>query len=149
MYIDTEECPIYIQTIQSERGHNNVDRFKSKLIEQKEEYEQQITQLTRSHNEQVSKLCHEVEESASVLHKYKIELDSMRVKLQGQEKQIAENTNNELCPNRNLQIKCIKLKSENRKLKKDLSKLSIKYDKLINEMEDARQYVLEMITNLD
>jgi hypothetical protein len=48
-----------------------------------------------------------------------------------------------------LQRKNIELISENNKLKNKLTVLTTKHQILFNEMQDARQYVLNMIAGLD
>ncbi|CAF3417721.1 unnamed protein product [Rotaria sp. Silwood1] len=54
----------------SELGHDTINRFKRDfshvLIKQKEEYEQEIVQLKKTHNEQICKLCNEIEKSSSL-----------------------------------------------------------------------------------
>ncbi|CAF3417730.1 unnamed protein product [Rotaria sp. Silwood1] len=136
----------------SEQGHDTINRFKRDfshvLIRQKEEYEQAVVQLKKTHNEQICKLCNEIEKSSSLLHQYKLELDSMRTSFNIQEKQII-NKNNESFSIQDLQTKNIELTAENTKLKNELTILTTKYQKLSIEMQDAQQYVLKMIVHLD
>jgi hypothetical protein len=135
-----------IRTVKSQLGHDN-DRSRD-LIEQRDEYKQEITRLKKTHDEQIYKLCKELEKSSLLIHQFKLELDSMRVSFNLKEKQL-KNKNNESFSNQDLQTKNIQLITENTKLKKELSLLTTKYQTLFNEMQDAREYVLKMIASLD
>jgi chromosome segregation ATPase len=137
--------PSTIRTIKSEPGRDNISYFKTHLSEQKEEYKQEIARLQKTHDEQTYKLCSELEKSSSLLHQYKLELDSMRIILNKKVK----TDNNDLSATQDLQTKNTELTTENTKLKKDLSLLTTKYQTLFNEMQDARQYVMKIISNLD
>lgn len=115
----------------------NNNYFNSHLQKQKEEYKQEIDRLQKAHEEQINKFCYELEKSSLSIHRYKIELDEMRLKLNLKDKDYV-----------NLQEKNIELFEENMKLKTQASELITKYQKLFKEMQDARQYVLKMIDNL-
>ena len=113
------------------------------LIRQKEPYEQEITRLKDTHNLQIRKLCNELENSSSMLHQYKLKLDSMRISLNIKEKQLKDTH----LSNRNLQTQNTELVMENIKLKKELSRLTTEYQVLLNEVEDARRYILNKMMN--
>jgi hypothetical protein len=113
------------------------------LVEQKEEYEQKINRLQKNHDEQIYKLCYELEKSSLLIHQFKLELDSMRLKLNEKEKQLIQSSIQDL------ENKNIELTTENTKLKIQLTELTSKYQILFNEMQDARQYLLSMINKLD
>ena len=148
MNINPPIPPIIIRTVKSEPDHDNISRFKSDLIQQKQEYEQEVIRLQKTHDEQIFKLCNELEKSSSLLHQYKSELDSMRLSLNLKEKQL-KTKNNELTSYQDSQTKMTELTAENTKLKQDLTVLTTKYETLLNEMQDTRQYVLKMIASLE
>jgi hypothetical protein len=137
-----------IRTVKSEPDQDNINRLKNELIQRKQEYEQEIIQLQKTHEKQIYKLCNELDKSSSLLHQYTLELDSMRLSLNLKEKQLA-NKNNELSSNQDSQTKTSELTAENAKLKEELSVLTKKYETLLNEMQDAREYVLKMIASLE
>ena len=109
------------------------------LTEQKEEYEQEINRLQRNHDDQIYKLCQELEKSSLIIHQFKIELDSMRISLNQKERQLKQTSIQDL------QNKNIELTADNIKLKTELTTFKDKYRILFNEMQDARQYLLNMI----
>jgi chromosome segregation ATPase len=113
------------------------------LVEQKEEYEQKMNRLQKNHDEQIYKLCYELEKSSLLIHQFKLELDSMRLKLNQKENQLTQSSIQDL------ENKNIELTTENTKLKIQLTELTSKYQILFNEMQDARQYLLSMIDKLD
>ena len=105
----------------------------SDQIEQKVKYEQEIIQLRKMYDEQIYKLRNELEkskQSSLLLHS-----DLSR--------------QDEFSSNENLKTKNMELMVENTRLKKDLSIVTNKYQGLVNEMQDVRQYILKMIANLD
>ncbi|UJR23003.1 hypothetical protein I4U23_026029 [Adineta vaga] len=130
-------------------NNNNIISLKNDLIQQKEDYEQRIVQLQKTHEEQISKLCNELEKSSTLLHEYKLELDLMRLELNLKEKQLKNQTNDLPCSNGYFQTESLELISENTKLKKDLTTLTTKNQLLTNEMQEARQYLLKMIAGLE
>ncbi len=67
----------------------------------------------------------------------------MRLSLNQKEKQLKQSSIQDL-ENQN-----IELITENLKLKNQLTELTSKYHILFNEMQDARQYLLNMISSLD
>ncbi|CAF1141821.1 unnamed protein product [Adineta ricciae] len=134
--------------VKREPDHGNIDRLKHDLVQQKEEYERQINQLKKAHDEQICKFCTELEKSSTLLHEYKLELDAMRSELNSKEKQLKLQTNS-VSSNDHSQAKPVELVTENIKLKKDLAALTSKYQTLNNEIQDARQYILKMIEDLE
>jgi hypothetical protein len=120
------------------------NNFSCDINGQKEEHEQEINRLQKTHDEQIYKFCHELEKSSLLIHQFKVELDSMRVSLTQKEMQLKNQSSNQ-----DLQTKNLELVTENTKLKNELSLLTTRYQTLFNEMQEARQYVLNMITSLD
>jgi hypothetical protein len=130
-----------IQTVKTEPNQHTIHHFESHINEE-------ITRLKKIHGEQIFKLCNELERSSTLLHKYKLEVDTMRIMHNVKEKQI-ENRKHESLSDQDLQTKNIELFNENTKLKQDLSLLTTKHQTLVNEMQDARQYLMKIIENLD
>jgi len=136
------------RTVKFEPDYYNIEQLNRVVLnEQKEKYEQEINQLQKVHDEQIHKLCSELEKSSLLIHKYKLELDSMRLSVNLKEKQLK--IKNKESSIQDLQRKNIELISENNKLKNELTVITTKHQILFNEMQDARQYVLNMIAGLD
>ncbi|CAF1136115.1 unnamed protein product [Rotaria magnacalcarata] len=134
-----------IHLVKSGHGYENVNRFKNDLSKnlrkQREEYEQEIDRLKKAHNEQTNKFCNEIDRCSSLLHQYKLELDSMRTEIHIKEKQ-------ESYVIQNLETKTSQLSNDNTKLKEELSILTNKYQTVSQEMQEARKYLLTMIASL-
>ncbi len=140
MNMNPTVSPSLIRIVKTEPGI--IIDSSRELVEQKEEYEQEINRLQKSHDEQIYKLCHELEKSSLLIHQFKLELDSMRLSLNQKEKQLKQSSIQDL------ENKNIELITENLKLKNQLTELTSKYNILFNEMQDARQYLLDMISSL-
>lgn len=111
----------------------------------KEEYQQEIIRLRRNHDEQIVKLCQELENSSVLIHQMKFELDSTRVALNQKEKQLQIQTQSSLIDD--LRTKNTDLTMENIQLKKQLTNLTNEYQILFKDMQDAREYLLTLISN--
>lgn len=107
----------------------------------KEVYEQEIIRLRRNHDEQIVKLCQELEKSSVVIHQMKFELDSTRVLLHQKDKQIQSTLIEDL------RMKNKDLTCENIQLKKQLINLKTEYEILFKDMQDAREYLLTLINH--
>lgn len=137
---------IYITDSDHDYGQMNCyqNDLSRDLIQQKQEYEEEIAKLKATHHEQISKLCNEIEQNSSLLYQYRLQLDFMRTSINMKEKQNQE-------PNliQDLQTKNAELTTENTKLKNNLLKLGKKHKALSNEVQNARKYLLKMINNSD
>lgn len=102
------------------------------------EKQQEIVRLKKIHEGQIYKFCSELEKSSLLIHQYKLECDTMRLSLNLKTKN-----------NQDLQTKNTELSAENVKLKNNLLMLISKYRTSYKEIQDARQYILKMIENLD
>ena len=111
----------------------------------KEEYQQEIIRLRRNHDEQIVKLCQELEKSSVLIHQMKFELDSTRVLLNQKEKQLQIQTQSVLIDD--LRTKNKDLTIENTQLKNQLTNLTNEYEILFNDMQDARDYLLTVLNN--
>ena len=109
----------------------------------KEDYEQEIVRLRKSHDEQIVKLCQELEQSSVLIHQMKFELDSARVTLNQKEKQLQAQTQFALIEDLRNQNK--ELTNENSKLKRLLIDVTNRYQMLFNDVQDAREYLLNLM----
>lgn len=111
----------------------------------KEDYEQEILRIRKNHEEQIIKLCQELEKSSMLIHQMKFELDSNRIDLHQKEKQLQSQT--QFVFIQDLQNQNRELTNENSKLKKQFIQLSNQYQILFKDMQDARDYLLNLMNS--
>ncbi len=140
--------PTMHRIVKTEPGVENIDHItNTPLIEQKARYEQEINRLKKAHDEQVYRLCNELEKSSLMIHQFKSELDTMRLALNFKENQLKTRGSDSFI--QDLQATNAELHVENIKLKEELELLRPQHKMLFNEVQDARQYVQNLIASLD